>query len=196
MQPPIRVVKHWAWARPAQCELISHRTRTLSDPPSEGRSHHQATNQCIVDLVHTTWVDDVLKVLPQREPVCDLRSVVYLRTAFVALHRQVTRVVIDGDVVDFVDQTLPFTHVISDAYLDQARTMLNAVDEARSFFSANFVEPSGKLGVDMSNSIAKSVIIPNIDRFPALHPSLDGSQSKSAQCRMSVKTPACLAICS
>lgn len=74
------------------------------------------------------------------------------------LHRTTRRTTLTGD---------------GRAYLDQARATLNAVDEARSFFSANVVEPSGKLRVDMSNSIAKSVIIPNIDRFLALYPKVE-----------------------
>ncbi|WP_192564446.1 LysR family transcriptional regulator [Pseudomonas gozinkensis] len=74
------------------------------------------------------------------------------------LHRTTRRTTLTGD---------------GRVYLDQARLTLNAVNEARSFFSANIAEPSGKLRVDMSNSIARSVIIPRISDFLALYPKVE-----------------------
>ncbi|RAI70891.1 LysR family transcriptional regulator [Pseudomonas fluorescens] len=74
------------------------------------------------------------------------------------LHRTTRRTTLTGD---------------GRVYLDQARLTLSAVDEARSFFNAYIAEPSGKLRVDMSNSIARSVIIPRISRFLALYPKVE-----------------------
>lgn len=86
----------------------------MSDPPLEGRTYHQAANQSIVYLVHAPRMNDVLQVRPQGEPIGDLGPVVDLGTVLIPLYRQVTGIVIVGDVIDLVDQTLPLADVISD----------------------------------------------------------------------------------
>lgn len=59
------------------------------------------------------------------------------------------------------------------AYLEQAMLTLNVVGETRSYFGGSHAEPKGKLRVDMSNSIARTMVIPRIKEFRALYPKVD-----------------------
>ncbi|MFJ4145292.1 LysR family transcriptional regulator [Pseudomonas sp. NPDC089734] len=59
------------------------------------------------------------------------------------------------------------------AYYEQAALTLNAVGEARNFFGGGLSEPKGRLRVDMSNSLAKSMIIPNISAFKEAYPQVE-----------------------
>ncbi|WJD60711.1 LysR family transcriptional regulator [Pseudomonas kurunegalensis] len=59
------------------------------------------------------------------------------------------------------------------AYYEQATMTLNAVGEARNFFGGGLSEPKGRLRVDMSNSLAKSMIIPNISSFKKAYPQVE-----------------------
>ncbi|MDR2331213.1 MAG: LysR family transcriptional regulator [Comamonas sp.] len=66
-------------------------------------------------------------------------------------------------------------------YLEQVLLTLNAVGDARSFFGGASAEPSGKLRIDMSNSIAKSVVIPGIREFQKLYPKVEVTLGVSDQ---------------
>lgn len=59
------------------------------------------------------------------------------------------------------------------AYHEQVLLTLSSVADAKTFFGADASEPSGRLRVDMSNSIARSTVIPRIAQFQRLYPKVE-----------------------
>lgn len=59
------------------------------------------------------------------------------------------------------------------AFYDQARATLTAVGDARNFFDGGSSIPKGRVRVDMSNSIARSTIIPRLRQFKEAYPDVD-----------------------
>ncbi|MCB5364428.1 LysR family transcriptional regulator [Pusillimonas sp. CC-YST705] len=59
------------------------------------------------------------------------------------------------------------------AFYDQARATLTAVGDARNFFDGGSSIPKGRVRVDMSNSIARSTIIPRLRQFKEAYPEVD-----------------------
>jgi LysR family transcriptional regulator for bpeEF and oprC len=59
------------------------------------------------------------------------------------------------------------------AFYDQARATLTAVGDARGFFDGGNAIPKGRVRADMSNSIARSTIIPRLHEFQAAYPEVD-----------------------
>lgn len=59
------------------------------------------------------------------------------------------------------------------AFYDQARATLAAVGDARSFFDGGNARPKGRVRADMSNSIARSTIIPRLHEFQAAYPEVE-----------------------
>lgn len=59
------------------------------------------------------------------------------------------------------------------AFYDQARASLTAVGDARNFFAGGSAVPRGRVRADMSNSVARSTIIPRLHEFQAACPEVD-----------------------
>lgn len=59
------------------------------------------------------------------------------------------------------------------AFYDQARAALTAVGDARNFFDGGSAIPKGRVRADMSNSIARSTIIPRLRQFKAAYPDVE-----------------------
>lgn len=59
------------------------------------------------------------------------------------------------------------------AFYEQARATLTAVGDARSFFDGGNATPKGRVRADMSNSIARSTIIPRLHEFQAVYPEIE-----------------------
>lgn len=59
------------------------------------------------------------------------------------------------------------------AFYDQARATLTAVSDARNFFDGGSAVPKGRVRVDMSNSIARSTVIPRLHEFKAAYPDVE-----------------------
>lgn len=60
-----------------------------------------------------------------------------------------------------------------EAFFERCKDLLSDVEEMESMFQVGSSELKGKIRVDMTSSLAKDVLIPQLPRFFALHPQIE-----------------------